>query len=217
MELAHIIEKVATHHAQLVAVSKTHSIERLAEVYAKGQRIFGENRVQELITKYDTLPKDIAWHFIGTLQTNKVRQIAPFVAMIHAVDSLRLLEEIDKQAAKCGRSIPCLLQLHIAQEETKHGFTHAEIVEMLETHPPQTFEHITFAGVMGMATYTEDQGQIKAEFGALTESFRSLKATYFAQNEQFKEISMGMSGDWELALTEGSTMVRIGSLIFGGR
>jgi PLP dependent protein len=212
-----LTEKTQLHGARIVAVSKTHPLERIQEVYATGQRIFGENRVQELLTKAEALTSDIEWHFIGSLQTNKVKNIVPIVAMIHAVDSQRLLEEVEKQAAKVQRRIPCLLQFYIAQEDTKHGFLINEVIEMLDAHPPEQFPHIAFCGVMGMATYTENTAQITAEFQELKNIFESLKAKYFAQNADFKEISMGMSGDWELALEQGSTLVRVGSMIFGNR
>lgn len=184
------------------------------ELYEKGQRIFGENRVQEMLSKQAALPKDIAWHLIGHLQTNKVKMVAPFVQMIHAVDSLNLLQEIDKQALKAGRCIDCLLQFHIAEEDSKYGFTEKEAQEMLDSPAFANLENIRVCGVMGMATFTEDMAQVRQEFKGLYQIFQRLKNAYFAQQPHFKEISMGMSGDWEIAVEEGSTMVRIGSLIF---
>jgi PLP dependent protein len=201
----------------LVAVSKTFPIQSILEVYHQGQRAFGENRVQELLEKYEKLPRDIEWHMIGHLQTNKVRYIAPFVHMIHSVDSFRLLREIDSQAAKIGRVIHCLLQIHIAAEDTKFGFDEQEVVDMLESPEFTRLQHVKICGVMGMATFTDDTAQVRAEFRHLKSVFTRLKTTFFQEDPAFREISMGMSGDWEPALEEGSTMVRVGSLIFGER
>lgn len=187
------------------------------ELYAKGQRIFGENRVQEMLSKEAALPKDIMWHLIGHLQTNKVKMIAPFVQMIHSVDSLDLLQEIDKQALKAGRSIDCLLQFHIAEEASKYGFTDETVLSMLQSADFLSLKNVRICGVMGMATFTDDMVQVRQEFKALQQIFQRLQARVFAQQPHFKEISMGMSGDWEIAVEEGSTMVRIGSLIFGAR
>jgi PLP dependent protein len=214
---SHIRSECQKASAQLVAVSKTHSLERILEVYAQGQRIFGENRVQELVPKYAALPKDIEWHLIGTLQTNKVKYVMPFVAMIHSVDCEKLLIEIDKQAEKCQRMIPVLLQFHIAQEETKHGFILAEAEAMLKNLTQSSMPNVCISGVMGMATFTDDKAQVRNEFRALKQIFDQLKLQFFANDARFKEISMGMSADWELALEEGSTLVRIGSLVFGER
>lgn len=202
---------------RLVAVSKFHPIEALQEAYEGGQRIFGESKVQEMTQKHDALPKDIEWHFIGHLQTNKIKYMAPYVALIHGVDSYKLLAEINKQASKTGRIIPCLLQIHIAQEETKFGFSTDECLDMLEEGNWRTLEHIQIAGVMGMATNTEDEAQIRREFSTLSALFRRIKETYFKEVPAFKEISMGMSDDYQLAIAEGSTLVRIGSRIFGVR
>mgnify|MGYP001064944820 CR=1 FL=1 len=202
---------------RLVAVSKFHPNEALEEAYAAGQRIFGESHVQEMTQKYETLPKDIEWHFIGHLQTNKVKYIAPYIAMIHAVDSYKLLAEIDKQAAKCNRVIPCLLEIHIAEEESKYGFSFEACREMLETTPWKELTHVCISGVMGMATNTDDESQIINEFESLHRFFTELKATYFKDCDTFKEISMGMSHDYTLAVQAGSTMVRVGSKIFGDR
>jgi pyridoxal phosphate enzyme (YggS family) len=213
----HIRSKCQKTGAQLIAVSKTHGHKRIMEVYAQGQRIFGENRVQELVPKYEALPKDIEWHLIGTLQTNKVKYIMPFVAMVHSVDSEKLLIEINKQAEKHHRIIPVLLQFHIAQEETKHGFVMDEAEAMLQNLPLSSMPNIRISGVMGMATFTDDKAQVRSEFRTLKQIFNQLKQQFFATDAHFKEISMGMSADWELALEEGSTLVRIGSLVFGER
>lgn len=202
---------------KLVAVSKFHPNESIEQAYRAGQRIFGESKVQELTGKYETLPKDIEWHFIGHLQTNKVKYIAPYIAMIHAVDSYKLLAEIDKQAAKNGRVIPCLLEIHIAQEESKYGFTFQECREMLEAREWKNLTHICIAGLMGMATFTEDETEIKREFDSLKQFFNEIKQNYFADRDTFREISMGMSHDYPLAIEAGSTLVRVGSKIFGER
>ncbi|WP_405370229.1 YggS family pyridoxal phosphate-dependent enzyme [Phocaeicola sp.] len=202
---------------KLVAVSKFHPNESIEQAYRAGQRIFGESKVQELTGKYETLPKDIEWHFIGHLQTNKVKYIAPYIAMIHAVDSYKLLAEIDKQAAKNGRVIPCLLEIHIAQEESKYGFTFQECREMLEAGEWKNLIHICIAGLMGMATFTEDETEIKREFDSLKQFFNEIKQNYFADRDTFREISMGMSHDYPLAIEAGSTLVRVGSKIFGER
>lgn len=202
---------------KLVAVSKFHPNESIEQAYRAGQRIFGESKVQELTGKYETLPKDIEWHFIGHLQTNKVKYIAPYIAMIHAVDSYKLLAEIDKQAAKNGRVIPCLLEIHIAQEESKYGFTFQECREMLEAGEWKNLTHICIAGLMGIATFTEDETEIKREFDSLKQFFNEIKQNYFADRDTFREISMGMSHDYPLAIEAGSTLVRVGSKIFGER
>ena len=211
------IKATLPEHVRLVAVSKYHPIEALQEAYDGGQRIFGESKVQEMTQKYEALPKDIEWHFIGHLQTNKIKYMAPYVALIHGVDSYKLLCEIDKQAAKAGRIIPCLLQIHIAQEETKFGFSTDECRAMLEEGKWRQLENIQIAGVMGMATNTEDEAQIRREFATLSAFFREAKETYFKDAPTFKEISMGMSDDYPIAIEEGSTLVRIGSRIFGAR
>jgi PLP dependent protein len=201
----------------LIAVSKTHAPERIMELYALGQRVFGENKTQELAGKYEVLPKDIDWHMIGHLQRNKVKYIASFVRMIHSVDSLKLLEEINKQAQKHQRVIDCLLQFHIAREETKFGLDLQEAGDLLNDPVFPTLENIRICGVMGMASFSEDQQLVRSEFRALHQMFEALKSKYFEKQAWFKEISMGMSGDWEIAVEEGSTMVRIGSAIFGQR
>lgn len=201
----------------LVAVSKTKPNELILEAYKAGHRVFGENKVQELTTKAETLPKDIAWHMIGHLQRNKVKYIAPFVALIHGVDSFKLLREINKEAKKNNRIQRLLLQFHIAQEETKFGFDLEEVQDMLTSDEFLTLEHIEIVGIMGMATYTEKTEQIQDEFRALHNYFQVLKSNFFKFQPSFDIISMGMSGDYKLAIEEGSTMVRIGSSIFGSR
>ena len=202
---------------RLVAVSKFHPNEAIEEAYKVGQRIFGESREQELSTKYETLPKDIEWHFIGHLQTNKVKYIAPYIAMIHAVDSYKLLAEIDKKAAKYNRVIPCLLEIHIAQEESKYGFTFDTCRQMLEEGGWKQLKHVCIAGVMGMGTNTDDEKEVEKEFRSLADFFKSLKQDYFSQTDSFKEISMGMSHDYQIAIKCGTTLVRVGSKIFGER
>ena len=202
---------------RLVAVSKFHPAEAIQTAYEAGQRIFGESREQELSAKQAQLPADIEWHFIGHLQTNKVKYIAPYIAMIHAVDTYKLLAEIDRQAAKAGRIIPCLLEIHIAQEASKYGFTFDSCREMLRSEPWQSLQHVRIAGVMGMATNTDDEAQIRQEFASLKAFADELKESFFADNADFREVSMGMSHDYRLAVAEGSTLVRVGSKIFGER
>ncbi len=204
-------------HVKLVAVSKTKPDEMVMDVYNSGHRRFGENKVQDLATKQPRLPTDIQWHYIGHLQTNKVKFLAPFVSMVESVDRLKVLVEIDKQAEKVNRIIPCLLQFHIAEEDTKFGLDMDEARELLESDAYGKMKNIRLAGVMGMATYTDDEDQIRREFRSLREIFKQLKVMYFAEDDDFKEISMGMSGDYKIAVEEGSTMVRIGSSIFGAR
>lgn len=201
----------------LVAVSKTKPNEDILEAYGFGQKVFGENKVQDLIRKHEELPKDIEWHFIGHLQTNKVKFIAPFVALLHSIDSLKLLKVINKEAKKAGRVIPCLLQFHIAQEATKFGLSLDEAVEILKSETFKTFRNVTIAGVMGMATNTNDEMQIRNEFRMLRSIFNTLKNEYFADAGEFCEISMGMSDDYPIAVEEGSTLIRVGSKIFGER
>jgi pyridoxal phosphate enzyme (YggS family) len=201
----------------LVAVSKTKPAEDIQAIYDLGHRHFGENKVQELIEKYEILPKDIKWHLIGHLQTNKVKYIAPFVHLIHAVDSLKLLVEINKQAAKNNRVISCLLQFHIATEESKFGLDFEEAKEILESKTFIEMQNISIEGVMGMATNTDNEEIIRDEFRNLEGYFNVLKSHFFKYNDKFKEISMGMSGDYHIAIEEGSTMVRVGSAIFGNR
>lgn len=215
--LSTILEQLKPHGAKLVAVSKFKTEAHIQALYDKGQRRFGENKVQELTPKYEALPKDIEWHMIGHLQTNKVKYIAPFVAMIESVDSLKLLQEIDKQALKNGRVIPCLLQFHIAEEETKFGLSLEEARQILDAPEFGSLHHVQIAGVMGMASFSENKEQVRTEFRHLREIFQTLKSAYFSQDPAFCEISMGMSSDYVIALEEGSTMVRIGTLLFGER
>jgi pyridoxal phosphate enzyme (YggS family) len=203
--------------ATLIAVSKTKPISAVLEAYNAGQRHFGENKVQEMELKHEALPKDIHWHLIGHLQSNKVKYIAPFVHLIHSVDSLKLLQEINKQGIKNKRVINCLLQFHIAEEETKFGLSLSDAVELLNSAEYAEMKNSEIVGVMGMASFTEDQNKIQDEFRFLKSLFDELKNDYFAEKASFKEISMGMSGDYKIALLEGSTMVRVGSSIFGSR
>lgn len=206
-----------THHVKLVAVSKTKPISAIQELYAAGQRIFGENRVQEMTEKYNQLPKDIEWHLIGHLQKNKVKYIAPYVSMIHSIDSFELLEIVDLQAKINHRIIPVLLQFHIATEETKFGLSLTEAVDLMQMNIKDTLSNIKICGVMGMASFTEDLDLIRSEFHTLKNIFDTLKEKYFSDDLSFTEISMGMSGDFKIAIEEGSTMVRVGSAIFGNR
>ncbi|MBP3566500.1 MAG: YggS family pyridoxal phosphate-dependent enzyme [Paraprevotella sp.] len=214
--IKHITATIPTN-VRLVAVSKYQPEEYILDAYSAGQRIFGESHAQELRLKHEHLPKDIEWHFIGHLQTNKVKYIAPFIAMIHSVDSFRLLEEINKQAAKTQRTIPCLIQVHIAQEETKFGFTPEECVEFFAQKEWQQFKHIKIKGLMCMASNTEDEDRIKNEFRSVHELFLHIKNNLFDDKDDFTECSWGMSDDYPIAIDEGSTLVRIGSLIFGER
>lgn len=202
---------------QLVAVSKTKPDEMILEAYNSGQRIFGENKVQDLSAKSPRLPDDIQWHFIGHLQRNKVKYIAPFVSMLHGIDSMKLLTEVDKQAAKNNRSIQCLLQFHIAEEETKFGLSMEEAEELINDERFAQLDNVQILGVMGMATYTDNREQVRKEFRNLKQHFLFLKEKYFLNNPVFKEVSMGMSADYQIAIEEGSTMIRIGTKIFGAR
>ncbi|PWJ36001.1 YggS family pyridoxal phosphate-dependent enzyme [Sediminitomix flava] len=210
--------EVEKYNCKLVAVSKTKPVELLQEAYDHGVRIFGENKVQELAQKFEVLPKDIEWHMIGHLQSNKVKYIAPFVSLIHAVDSLKLLKEINKRAKQNNRVINCLLQMHIADEETKFGLDKAELLELLNNDEFAQFENIKIVGLMGMATNTDNEEQVRSEFRGLKNLFEELKAQENNfPNCAFSEISMGMSGDYQIAMEEGSTMIRVGSSIFGHR
>ncbi len=213
---AQILQTLAPYGARLVAVSKNHSVEAILELYRQGQRDFGENRVQELLPKYEALPKDIRWHFVGHLQSNKVKYVAPFVHLIHAVDSFDLLKEIQKQALKHQRIIPCLLQFHVAQESSKYGFDPKEIYNW-DAHTFESYSRVQISGVMGMATFTDDQEQVRREFQQLRWVFEVLKAQVFSAQPTFRELSAGMSDDYRIALEEGSTIVRIGTLLFGQR
>lgn len=201
---------------QLVVVSKTRSQAEIMQAYETGHRVFGENRVPEMVEKSEVLPQDIQWHMIGHLQTNKVKYIAPFVSLIHSVDSLKLLKEINKRARQNDRVIDCLLQFHIARESEKFGLDLSE-TGFLGEKPFRDMQHVRICGVMGMATFTEDENIIRSEFKSLREIFEKLQSDVFNENPTFREISMGMSGDYKLAIEEGSTMVRIGSHIFGPR
>lgn len=200
----------------LVAVSKFHPVDALQEAYDCGQRVFGESRVQELMTKQPVLPADIEWHFIGTLQTNKVKYIAPFIHLIQSIDSLKLLAAVDKEAKKCGRQIRVLIEVHIAEEASKHGFTPDECRELFARDTLNAYPHIRVVGLMGMATFTDDETQVRREFRKLRSLFEELRSLPSA-GDDFKELSMGMSDDYPLALEEGSTMVRVGTKIFGNR
>ncbi|HOW31755.1 MAG TPA: YggS family pyridoxal phosphate-dependent enzyme [Bacteroidales bacterium] len=211
-----LLDKIGTK-VTLVAVSKTRPLSQIVELYEVGQRDFGENRAQELVSKAGAAPADIRWHLIGHLQTNKVKFIAPFVEMIHSVDSLKLLAEINQQALKNERVIKCLLQFHIATEETKFGLSYDETVELITSAAFKSMRNVSICGVMGMATFTDNDDIVSSEFRQLREYFDRLKSDYFQANPEFSEISMGMSGDYQIALAEGSTMLRIGSLIFGER
>ena len=207
------ILKVLPKHVHLVAVSKTKPNADLEEAYAAGQRIFGENKIQEMTQKWETLPKDIQWHMIGNVQTNKVKYMAPYVSLIHGVDRYKLLKEINKQAAKSDRVIDCLLQMHIAQENTKFGFNKEELEAVVTDLKANPLPHIRIKGLMGMATFTNNQDQIRSEFKTLKQQFDWLQT----QHSEANELSMGMSGDYALAIEEGSTMIRVGSKIFGSR
>ncbi len=211
------LKKELPEKAQLVAISKTKPNEAIMEAYNAGHKIFGENRVQELTQKYEELPKDIIWHMVGHLQSNKVKYIAPFVHLIHGVDKPKLLKEINKQGRKNNRVLDVLLQFHIAEEDTKFGFNYQEAEEILESSSFKEYEYVRICGVMGMATFTDDEGQIRKEFKQLAQIFQKLKENYFKEIPDFKEISMGMTNDYQIALEEGATLVRIGSLIFGKR
>lgn len=209
--------EVESDGVKLIAVSKTQPIESILEAYNAGQRIFGENLVQEMVDKQTQLPDDIEWHLIGHLQTNKVKYIAPFVKLIHGVDSLKLLQEINKQALKNKRIIDCLLQVYIADEDTKFGLGYDEVIEILRSDEYQELKNIRIIGLMGIATNTKNEKQITIEFNELKVLFDGIKASFFAKDDAFKEISTGMSADYKIAIEEGSTMVRIGSSIFGKR
>ena len=202
---------------RLVAVSKFHPNEAIEEAYRSGQRVFGESKVQEMTAKYESLPKDIEWHFIGHQQTNKIKYIVPYVALIHGIDSYKLLVEVNKQAEKAGKVVNCLLQLHIAEEETKFGFSFDECRDMLAEGEWKTLSNIQLCGLMGMATNTDDNEQIKKEFCSLSSFFKEVKDSWFADTEAFRELSMGMSHDYHQAIAAGSTLIRVGSKIFGDR
>lgn len=215
--LQDIIKISKAKGAKLVAISKTKSVTEIKQVYNAGQRIFGENKVQELVLKQEQLPKDIQWHMVGNLQTNKVKYIAPFIALIHSVDSLKLAIEINKQALKLNRVIDVLLEIHIAAETNKAGFSEEELIDLLDIKAFDTLENIRIIGLMGMATNTKSQILIKNEFSGIHSFFEKIKSTYFKNNSEFKDLSIGMSGDYGIALENGSTLIRIGSAIFGER
>ncbi len=202
---------------RIVAVSKTKPASAIVEAYEAGQRIFGENKARELVLKHAQLPPDIEWQFIGHLQSNKIKYIAAFISLIHSIDSLKLLGEVNREAMKNKRTIDCLLQFHIATEETKFGLSPIEACQLLESDEYGTMKNIRITGVMGMGSFTEDKSLTRKEFRTLVEYFRELKSAYFMDEAFFREISMGMSGDYQIALEEGSTMIRIGTTIFGNR
>lgn len=212
-----IVKATVPSNVTLIAVSKTKPVSDLQEAYDAGQRIFGENKALEMRDKHQVLPADIQWHFIGHLQTNKIKYIAPFVTLIHAIDSLPLLEAVNKEAAKNNRVIDCLLQFHIAKEETKFGLDIEEAKSLLESESFKNLKNINICGVMGMATFTDNAAQVRNEFKNLKNIFETLKENYFKEKVSFKEISMGMSDDYPIAIEEGATMVRVGSKIFGAR
>jgi len=204
-------------NVRLLAVSKLHSEQVIMEAYRAGQRIFGENRVQELLPKYEHLPKDIEWHFIGHLQGNKVKYIVPFIHTIQSIDSLKLAEIVNKEAEKCKRKIRVLLQIHIAKEKQKFGFSYEEIAGLLESNVLNSMTNLNISGLMGMATLTDNQAQIRSEYKQLYQFFQQLKIGFFANNHSFNELSMGMSDDYPIAVEGGSTMIRVGSKLFGIR
>ena len=220
MSVSDNLNKVKQHvpsHVTLVAISKTHPVDQIMEAYNAGQRVFGENKVQEMVSKQEVMPKDIQWHLVGHLQSNKIKYIAPFVTLIHSVDSLKLLVAINKEAVKADRVIDCLLQVYIAEEETKFGLSVEELTELLESEEYKQLTHVRVCGVMGMATFTDNEDQIRKEFKSLKTIFTNLKNSYFPNTVSFRHISMGMSGDYAIAIEEGSTMIRVGSSIFGHR
>lgn len=202
---------------KIVAVSKTKPVSDILEAYNSGQRLFGENKVQEILAKKDSLPDDLEWHMIGHLQTNKVKMIVPSIRMIHSVDSMKLLSVINDESKKTGKITDCLLQVHIAEEETKFGFSFEELKVALQSQEYNTMKNVRICGLMGMATFTDNTDQVRKEFRNLASYFKSIKENFFSSGQAFSELSMGMSGDYEIAISEGSTMIRVGSLIFGGR
>lgn len=212
-----IVKQEIPESVKLVAVSKTKSVETILEAYNAGQKVFGENRVQEMVEKQAVLPGDIEWHHIGHLQTNKVKYLAPFIDLIHAVDSIKLLREINKQAARFNRTIPCLMQIHIAEEDTKFGLSEEELFFILDDISHNNLDHVSIRGLMGMATLSSDEGLIRKEFRSLKSLFDRVESRYGKALPRFRELSMGMSGDYQIAIEEGSSMIRVGSLIFGSR
>jgi pyridoxal phosphate enzyme (YggS family) len=216
-ERLHRLKSELPENVRVLAVSKFQPESLIMEAYRAGQRIFGENRVQELLPKYEHLPKDIEWHLIGHLQSNKVKYIAPFIHTIQSIDSLKLAETVNLEAGKCKRKIRVLLQIHIAREEQKFGFSYAELEDLLENDALRSMKNLDISGLMGMATFTDDNTQIRSEFNQLHRFFHQIKNDYFAGNSSFNELSIGMSDDYPVAVEEGSTMVRIGSKLFGPR
>ena len=216
-ERIHALTSQLPQGVRLVAISKFHPAEAIAEAYAAGQRLFGESRVQELQAKHEALPKDIEWHFIGHLQTNKVKYIVPYVSLIHGIDSFRLLAEVDRQAERVGRTVGCLLQMHIAREETKFGFSFEECRQLLQEGEWRQLHHVRLCGMMGMATNTDNMQQVEEEFRSSATFFHEVKTTWFAADEAFCELSMGMSHDYPQAIAAGSTLIRVGTYIFGER
>ena len=220
MSIAQNIERITAQLQQgvkLVAVSKFHPIERLQEAYAAGQRIFGENRAQELAAKAPQMPSDVEWHFIGHLQKNKARMIMPWASTIQSIDSTELLQLVNKEAARIDRHVNVLLQLHVAKEQTKSGFTVEEVLKAASEGAFSNLSNVTITGMMAMATFTSDMEQVASEFEQVHDTFVKLRDNYFAGDERFKEISMGMSNDWPIAVQHGATLVRIGTDIFGQR
>ncbi|MBT3382465.1 MAG: YggS family pyridoxal phosphate-dependent enzyme [Prolixibacteraceae bacterium] len=220
MDIANNISEIKNtlpEGVKLVAVSKTKPVEDIMVAYRSGHKIFGENKVQDLVGKYEQLPKDIEWHFIGHLQSNKVKFVAPFISFLHGIDSMKLLKVVNKEAKKNDRVISCLLQFHIAEESTKFGFSIKEAYDLLSSEEINSLQNVEIAGVMGMATYTDNESQIRKEFRGLKNIFNTLKNEYFSGVESFREISMGMSDDYLIAVDEGSTIIRVGSKIFGTR
>jgi hypothetical protein len=215
--IAYLDHLLSTTSCKLIAVTKTKPVPMLVEAYEAGCKQFGENKVQEMVEKYEQLPKDIHWHLIGHLQTNKVKYIAPFVSLIHSIDSFKLLQEVDKQARKYNRIIPCLLQIHIAREETKFGLSFDEARSLLTSYELKAFTGIRIDGLMGMASFTDNTEQVRAEFRRLKQFFEQMKAENLPPPVHITELSMGMSGDYQIAIEEGSTIIRVGSSIFGSR
>jgi PLP dependent protein len=219
-QMSHIAENISRIKAelgptQLIVVSKYRTVEEIQEAYNTGQRAFAENRVQALLERAEALPKDIEWDLIGHLQTNKAKYIAPFIHMIHSIDSLKLLEEVNKQAEKCARVIDCLLQVHVAMEETKFGFSEAELLAFLQAGEWKSLAHVRICGLMAMASNTEDKVLVQSEFARVQTLFQQCKQQFFATDDAFQHISTGMSSDYPIAIKEGSTMVRVGSAVFG--
>lgn len=216
-KLKNLKKEIDSLKVKLIAVSKTKSVDEVLEAYEAGQRDFGENLVQELVEKAEKLPKDIIWHQIGHLQTNKVKYIAPFIGVIHSVDSFKILKEINKHALRNSRIIDCLLQIHIAEEDTKYGLAYDELIEILRSEDLENLKNIRIVGLMGISTNTENERVTKEEFYELKTLFAGIKESFFKDDDAFKEISMGMSSDYKIAIAQGSTMIRVGSLIFGDR